>query len=337
MIGRLLSEAWVAERAVQHRSDREGRLLDLPDHRIYAGVEPGSERRFVAIRLDAQLQTALKDRRPRSTRGIQTEHVVEPNGGVVFLREQPGIPQSVFPAVMEDVLSVATQGDRVVALRRAIERFNSWQSAFERQSGPLTAAEVRGMIGELITMRDLLLPAFGAQRSVEHWAAISSDEGLHDYAGESWALEAKSILSPGAAFHVSGTHQLQPDPGKKLWLCVVELETSDGDGDGDSLNSLVGALTLGMGPDQVLRDRFTDATIRRGMRRAAVAAEADVRYRVLKVSTFDVVLGFPVIDRAALPLAIDNVEYDVALVGCLNFAVPREQLVSALSQIEGLS
>lgn len=332
MINALLRDAWHAQRQVVPRTADEGRLLDFTDHRIYAGVEPGNDRRFVAIRLDAALQDAIKERRPRSTRGILTEQRSDGDSVVIFLREQPGIPESVFPAVMEDVIGVAIDGDRLVGMRRAIERFNSWQSAFERRSGPLTAAEVRGMIGELVTLRDVVIPACGAQKAVERWAAIS-DEGLHDFMGEQWVLEAKSILFPATAFHVSTADQLQPGNGE-VFLSVVELEKATEQG--ESLNELLSALSDLMG-DPLLQSRFIEATIKRGVRDASIVAEADAKYRIKPLRSFKVMAGFPVIPRSVVPLAVDNVEYDVELYGCMNFEIGHDVLVNIISQIEGLS
>jgi hypothetical protein len=313
----------------------QGHLLDIPNIKAYAGLEPGTDRRFLVFRLTADQQRAAKKaKRLRSTKGIKTSDGGA--DGVIVMLEQPGIPAAVFPAVAADVLAVIAAAEPASAVRLAFDRFNSWQAALERSAGPMTAREVRGAIGELIVLTEHLVPTLGLHRSLARWTALG-DAPLHDFGGEGWVLEVKTALSPSPTFRVSRLGQLEPVvPGTPVWLVVVELESvAAGSSAGLSLNDAMARLESQVAGDSTVLSALQNALVKRGLRSAGIEAEANIRYTVPSILCFAVEAGFPIIRMAGLPHGIRDASYDVEIHECLPFRILPDHMRQTISECEG--
>jgi len=331
MIAEELLRIWTTERTVVDRRPYEGLRVPSVVWNIYAGVDPRSDRRFVAWRLSREHQRAIQDRRPRSSKGILVESMEETGEQVLVLTEQPGAPLSVFPAVMSDVIEVAAQAASLASLRCAFERFASWQRALQRRTGPMGPQEVRGVIGELITFRDVVMPALGVARGLERWTALSDDD-LNDFGGPGWFLEVKTILAWRSMFHISALGQLEPPPTGCSWLSLVELEQAN---DGISLTMMMESLLESTNTDPTLRQALQDAFVARGAHDPGLDGEADVRYRVLGLRTFGIEVNFPLLRRAQVPRGVARAEYDIEISACAAFEVGPTTVVEELRNWEG--
>jgi hypothetical protein len=257
---------------------------------------------------------------------------VEGGGGKItfFLREQAGIPEGVFPAVMEDVVDAGVGAAPDRALRSSFERFASWQTALSRQTGAMSAQEVRGIIGELVVIRDVLIPCLGAPRLVQLWKAPEGDH-LHDFAGNSWELEVKATLAPGTTFHVSAEGQLEPAEGNRMFLASVGLEPST---DGLSMRELVGQVLASTEPSASVHEDLRNAVVARGALSHSLDDEAARRYRITATMFFEVTTLFPIIHRKNLPGGVSSLQYEISLAACSRFQVGEVGLSTTLKEME---
>ncbi len=88
-----------------------------------------------------------------------------------------------------------------------------------------------GLFGELAVV-DCLLSTIGGAQAVAAWRGPMGDE--HDFDLGSGDLEVKSTLSEKRVHWIGSLSQLEPTPGRALWLLSVQLTTG-----------LVGAPTIG--------------------------------------------------------------------------------------------
>ena len=332
MIQSELLAVWAAERSSEHRDSYEGRRLQSARAlEAYAGVDRSGAARFVALRLAAADRKAIAERYPRSSKGIAVE-AVEGSGGTLafFLREQPGIPESVFPAVMEDVLEAGDAAPPGKGLRIALERFSSWQAALSRQQGTMSAQEARGILGELVVARDLLIPNVGTRRTVQMWRA-PEDDHPHDFTGRGWELEVKTCLAPCASFHVNADGQLEAEPANRLFVATVALEASE---EGTSLSDLFDQMVSGADLDREAREELKSAMIRRGGLARSLDAEATRKYRVVSVELYEVREGFPRISPRQLPRGVSAVRYEVSLGACGEFRTDAGALATEIKMME---
>jgi hypothetical protein len=327
-----LLEHWAAEAAQSERDSYEGRrIIGLRSVEAYAGVEKAGSLRFVAIRIDSAQRRSLADRYPRSSKGIAVESV-EGGGGKVtfFLREQAGAPEGVFPAVMEDVLGASAVAPQDRALRASFERFASWQTALSREAGAMSAQEVRGIIGELVIARDVLVPCLGPARLVQVWKAPIGDH-VHDFMGQNWELEVKTTLVPGTTFHISAEGQLEPEIGNRMFLGAVEMEPSS---DGISMRELVEQILSSVEASGPTREDLRNAIVGRGALAHSLDDEASRRYRIRATNVFEVPDSFPLIRRKTLPAGVSALRYEVSYAACSGFRTGEAVLSETLKGLE---
>jgi hypothetical protein len=327
-----LLEVWAVERASAHRDSSEGRRLQSAKAvEAYAGVDRSGTARFVALRLAAAERKTVAECYPRSSRGIAVEPVEGGAGKLAFfLREQPGTPEGVFPAVMEDVLEAGEAAPPGKGLRVALERFSSWQAALSKQRGEMSAQEARGIFGELVAARDLLVPQLGMGRMVQVWRA-PEDDHPHDFVGKGWELEVKTFLAPGDAFHVNADGQLDPEPSNRLFLATVSLEAAE---DGISLHELAEQMLDEKELEAGVREDLKNALIRRGGMARSLDVEATRRYRVGSLELYEVREGFPRIAPKQLPRGVSAVRYEVSLGACGEFRTDAGTLATSIKTME---
>ena len=79
-----------------------------------------------------------------------------------------------------------------------------------------------GLFGEL-TVVDCLVSALGGAQAVAAWRGPNGDE--HDFDLGSGDLEVKSTLSEKRVHWIGSLSQLEPTPGRTLWLLSMQLTT----------------------------------------------------------------------------------------------------------------
>lgn len=332
MISSELASIWDSESRIDGRKPRQGRRVHSISARdVYAGVDAPGRQRFVAVRILESERRQLREYTPRSSAGIVVETVDEAGGIVtLFLHEQPGMPAATFPAVIADVLSVAAADSTTNALRRAFDRFALWQRALQRRTGPLAGHEVRGFIGELLVLRDVIAPIVGLKRAVDSWAA-PGDLGLHDFAAQGWELEVKAHTRLSDRIHVSTTGQLESLATDPVFLCTVELEASP---EGTSLVELAHSLVASAATDAPLAATIQAALVMRGLRAPPFDGECAIRYRAATPRAYLVTQDFPLIRRRSVPSAVTDVAYSVLLAALSPFAITTSVLTATLSGSE---
>jgi hypothetical protein len=79
-----------------------------------------------------------------------------------------------------------------------------------------------GLFGELMVV-DCLVSALGGAQAVAAWRGPNGDE--HDFDLSSGDLEVKSTLSEKRVHWIGSLSQLEPTPGRALWVLSVQLTT----------------------------------------------------------------------------------------------------------------
>lgn len=127
----------------------------------------------------------------------------------------------VFAEVGDEIIRrVAAGHTSIAACRSTIEDF---RSLLVRESGALTSEKVRGLIGELLVMVDLLEIEADAAKL---WRGPLGER--HDFRGASIALEVKTRARAAGAITISSLDQLQEPQGGELGLAVLHLQTAPG-------------------------------------------------------------------------------------------------------------
>lgn len=158
-----------------------------------------------------------------------------------------------------------------------------------------------GLVGELLLVSNLLDEHDEAD-VVEWWLGPLAEQ--HDFAFPTLDAEVKTTLADARRHRISGVGQLEPNPGRDLWLVSIQI-TRAGGADGFSLTGLVSKLKERL---VVARDRFIQHLTRVGWHDDA----ADLYYaRYLLRSTPQAYLvdeDFPAVTSGRLRASVPHAE-----------------------------
>lgn len=240
----------------------------------------------------------------------------------MFLR-RPG-DQDVFLTLCRDVIAYSCiGGSQEDAARRFFRRLEHWHLLMSRaRTDAMDAHEVRGLIGELVILEQLML-SVGAETAVASW--VAPDDHPQDFALEKMILEIKTRTS-GSRPHVqiSSLEQLQ---ASHLPLFLVAIELVEAQSDSARCLNEVCADVLGIARAHGLavEDRLEFALLKRGYVRNE-AYNAD-KYRVAGISSYSVGEEFPRIRRSEIDSRVVRANYVLDLSSLTSFIVPVETIL----------
>ncbi|WP_187261745.1 PD-(D/E)XK motif protein [Pontibacter beigongshangensis] len=206
-----------------------------------------------------------------------------------------------------------------------IRIFNKWSGFFiDSQTGRMQTNVLRGLIGELLVLRDMLTQASYA--TVNN--VLSSWRGPYDQARDfiSDRIDTEVKTTDGNSdIHISSEFQLQPEPDKELHLAVVELELDLADG--ISLRILVNELRHII--DNLLGDTslLLRALFQKGLTYHNLFEYDNLRFKARRIIIYDCLQSaFPVLINSELPAPIYQVSYRLRLASLTDFIIQVKEL-----------
>jgi hypothetical protein len=188
-----------------------------------------------------------------------------------------------------------------------------------------------GLIGELLVL-DCLVSSVGATRALAAWRGPNRDE--HDFDIGAGDLEVKATLSERRVHWIGSLGQLEPSPGRSLWLLSVQLTT--GIVDATTIFDLISGLRLRFGAADA--ERFEEELHRAGWREK-YRATAKRRFHLRSVPLlFPVKEGFPSLTTARIAAAgmpvdrLHEIAYSIDVTGLAAEPCPPSALSKLLSQ-----
>lgn len=224
----------------------------------------------------------------------------------------------LFGHLCEDLIE-STRGrtsDDVMAFVQ--ERIARWETLFTRDSdGLLDEQTLRGLLAELMFLRDYALPAVGPGAAVYAWRGPLGND--HDFEFGLAAVEVKSVTE-SRVVTISSVGQLDEGP-KPLRLSVFQLERSVSDAaPAFSAADVVSTLRSALRADSQASARFDEKLGLSGFRDHQTYSTR--WYTLSGVSHFAVVSGFPRVRSADVPQGVVHVRYGIDLRQCEQFALP---------------
>jgi hypothetical protein len=220
----------------------------------------------------------------------------------------PAAHEAMFAALCSQVVdAVHVEGREPWAAANTIVR--NWQSAWRPVRQPMSKAEQTGLIGELIILRELWLPALGP--SVVHlWSGPDTER--HDFVGRMLHMEVKATRSSRHEHEISRVDQLSAVAGRRLLLASVQLEISAAGV--ESLATLIDDISATIGADPAAVDGFMsrvrDMEWSDEMRRSPEL----MRFNVRDAQIFEVDDEFPRLPEGfALPPGVTAIRYTISL------------------------
>ncbi len=263
-----------------------------------------------------------------------TEHLIPDTGRqqiVLALREQ--VNSDLFFRLCCDLLDATRHcPDESTALGTTINRLWRWQQLMKQgRTDKLTEEEQKGLIGELVFLRDILLPRFEPMEAISFWQGPIGGEGEKDFSVSNTAVEIKTRAGTSPArVRISSEGQLDTGNYARLFLVVHELSrSSGGQPDSFSLDDLVKQMRdtlMGRQPESL--DLFEGRLTSWGYSDLH-DYEKDL-FLLLGQSTFAVEDSFPRLVPGSLPAGVRELNYTLDLSACRDFEIEATSLVTIL-------
>jgi hypothetical protein len=217
----------------------------------------------------------------------------------------------VFAALCRDIVACSRSGvDELCLGTIIVQRLIHWRTLLESDGGGLGQAVLRGLIGELLVLRDRLLPEFGPDVAIASWRGPNG--APQDFLLPTGRrLEVKMIGEYGSTVHINGLDQL--DPGEDhLFLVVIRAQSAT--------SATKDFVTVPILIDD-LRTRLADQPETVGIFEMALAgvgwhdhpSHDAFAVRVVGIEDYEVDETFPRLIRTSVPPGVVDADYSIAL------------------------
>jgi hypothetical protein len=228
---------------------------------------------------------------------------------------EPAGDWEMFHALCLDLLSAADEGaDEATGLQLLVSRLLRWQKFLSKGTGKLLdEREVRGLIGELLFLRDYLVTTVGTA-AVECW---QGPLGLpQDFVFDGRLIEVKTFAA-GADPSVRITSAEQLTSGDvPLFLHLVCLVRQE---NGLTLPDLVDGLRQLLAGSHAHTEALEDRLVTMGY--VDLPEYRAMSYAVTSVADYQVRDGFPRLTVDEIPAGVKDVGYSICLADLRSFAV----------------
>jgi len=201
------------------------------------------------------------------------------------------------------------------------QHIRRWKNFLSGGRNLLTPQQIRGLIGELLFLRQMMQAGYSAGKSLESW--IGPDGGNQDFVIGDRAVEIKTLFGrERGKIRVSSEDQLETIQSK-LFLKIFRLIEVDKDVASFSLNSLIADLRsqMSLADDEDVFDMKLNS-----LSYAPLLFYNAPHFKCPEQLIFLVTDEFPRLVRSALPAGVSNVLYDISLESIKSFACDDETL-----------
>ncbi len=222
--------------------------------------------------------------------------------------------QTLFLTLCKDLITVCEKAGSSKAISAALGRWKHWLEMMRRQpQGILDQLKIRGLIAELIILKDYLIPKYGETDAVISW--MGPLLGHKDFEIENTWYEVKSCAESALKVEISSIEQLESDvPGH---LAVVKLEKSNmAAGNTVNLNSMVDAVRSALSREDTL------SALNFKLRTAGYYYNQEYdsyNYSMKGQALFSVAGDFPRLRRSDISPYIGEAKYSILISGLADY------------------
>ncbi|MET9295736.1 PD-(D/E)XK motif protein [Streptomyces sp. NPDC003077] len=280
---------------------------------VFLSVSHPAQQRMLVLRADAR----SADHIVRSVRQLPRAAGLQMNVSAVSRLEYElqvvltaDELREVFNPLVTDVADTVREAPgAAAALTAAVERFERWQDLLRTVGRDGLGPEARrGLVGELLVLRDHILPVVGPAEAVDAWAGPSGAN--QDFQLPGVAVEAKaSTAKRPRSIRIASERQLDDAGTPALLLALVMLDERRG-GSGENLNRLVDRIREQL-TSPVVRAAFDGRLMQAGYLPGQRDVYEEPRYTVRDLRFWRVGKDFPRLVEADLPEGIGECSYHV--------------------------
>jgi len=236
--------------------------------------------------------------------------------------------RDVFRSLCGDVCTIlAPETDHADAIHALHARLVRWQS-FLRKHGPEGLSEEArcGLFGELLILRELLLPTLGGAASLRAWRGCK--KAHQDFQLPERAVEVKTTRATiPDRISISNVQQLDGEGIMHMVLALVHVHENESTG--ETLPGLIDSLRSELADDA--RDLLEQGLEEVGYSAIHHSLYDRTRYKHIRSRYFEVKSGFPRIEREGLTNGVKAVRYEISLDACLPYETDEASVTSVVS------
>ena len=191
-------------------------------------------------------------------------------------------------------------------------RYYAWRKMFFQKRRLLDEKEIMGLIGELLFLKEQIIPLCGNARALSAWSG--QEKTKKDFSVDQTWYEVKTINYGKDSVRISSIEQL--DSQVDGHLVVYHLERMSQVFDGIRLNSLCRTI-LSMLTSIETKDLFLEK-----LANAGFSFESDYDeyvYEVKAMEQYSVGSDFPKLSKHMIPDGISKVQYDLLIATIIQF------------------
>ncbi len=223
--------------------------------------------------------------------------------------------QTLFFSFADNMISfVSSQSNEDSPFEAIVLRYSQWQRLLKtNRTGLLSVETIRGMIGELLFLRDFLIPEFGAKTALGYWKGpIGADQ---DFRTEKKWYEIKTITSGSDTVLISSIEQLDSEQFGPGEIVIFALDaTVPADPEKITVKSLVDEIKVQLSRQESYTfDNFLFSNL--GYYDKPEYETGNYVVRLSSTQRYAIDAISPVMRRSSVPSAVVFLKYNLSLAG----------------------
>ncbi len=222
--------------------------------------------------------------------------------------------KTLFIVFCKDMIQYCEKAGPSMAISSALTRWKYWKEMFgNKKQSILDKMSIKGLIGELLELRDHFLKEYGDDSAVKSW--MGPLLGHKDFEINDTWYEVKTVNENALQVTISSLEQLDSDVDGHLVVIKLE-DTSSVNEFAINLNQVVLSII------DLIDDPNTLELFRLRLENMGYTYDPEYdsfSFMYKGVSRYSVVSGFPCLKRSEVPVAIGNVKYTILISGLAPF------------------
>lgn len=246
----------------------------------------------------------------KGTKTIDVNHYQLNNSTIISFSLIDSSFEDLFYLFCDDIVDSSRNISPSEGYSFIINRFEKWKGFGNTTRKYLSENEIKGLLGELIFLKDYLFIKYGISKSINGWTGPEPTK--KDFSYDNTWYEVKSITRDTVS--ISSIEQLESD--KIGYLIVNYFEKLSPEANGVSLNKIVNQILsfINIESDKAL---FIMKLVQVGFYKEDYYD--NFVYTLKEILFYEVNKDFPRIHASSLPSSISNVRYDIHINSLSNF------------------
>jgi hypothetical protein len=220
--------------------------------------------------------------------------------------------KEIFYTLCTDLVnSTKKLHDEDYAINTVLLRLEKWQYFLKNKRKPIDKRQLRGLIGELLFLKNYLLVNYSAEDALTFWRAPL--QSVHDFEFSGFSVEVKTKASVNS-IHISSYEQLFSELDYLLLYVATINGSTPKTPKAFTIYSLIDEIKTVIS-DTVLEERFENLLMQYGF--IGLKEYRDYWFLFVSDEFYNVKEGFPRITE--LPEGVESLTYRVNLEKCKDF------------------